>query len=363
VPRRGEDGSVLTAQHIVDLVGGVLEGDGAAVVQLVAPLDRAGPGALTVFGSSRYRGWYATTQASVVLVDPSLAAWPGRPRARILVEQPQDRLVELLPYFAVSDPRPSGIHPTAVVEPGASIGPGVTIEAYAVIAAGAQIGAGAWVGPHVVIGRDAVIGEQTRIHDRVSIGPRTEVGARCVLHPGVRLGGDGFGFVARDGAAVRIPHIGRCILHDDVEVGPNSTIDRGSIDDTVIGAGTKLDALVHVAHNVRIGRGCVLAAQVGIAGSSRIEDGCVLGGQVGLAGHLTIGAGAKLAAKAGVFGDVPAGETWSGYPARPHREALRAQAAMFRLPQLMKGLEQLVEGESSPAPSGTVAGRRRPTRP
>ena len=140
----------------------------------------------------------------------------------------------------------------------------------------------------------------------------------------------------------KIPHVGGCILEDDVEIGANSTIDRGSIDDTVIGAGTKIDNLVQVGHNVRIGRLCLLMAQVGVAGSAHIEDGCILAGQVGVAGHLTIGAGATLAAQAGVFGDIPAGETWSGYPARPHKEALRAQAALFKLPGLLRRIERLL---------------------
>jgi UDP-3-O-[3-hydroxymyristoyl] glucosamine N-acyltransferase len=141
----------------------------------------------------------------------------------------------------------------------------------------------------------------------------------------------------------KIPHVGRAIVEDDVEIGANTTIDRGSIDDTVIGAGTRIDNLVHVAHNVRIGRLCLILAQVGIAGSARLEDGCVVGGQAGIAGHHTIGAGARIGAQAGVFGDVPPGETWSGYPARPHTEALRVQAAAFKLPSMLRQLEKLVE--------------------
>jgi UDP-3-O-[3-hydroxymyristoyl] glucosamine N-acyltransferase len=162
------------------------------------------------------------------------------------------------------------------------------------------------------------------------------------VHAGARLGSDGFGYVFRENAHVKIPHVGRCIVESDVEIGANSTIDRGSIDDTVIGAGTKIDNLVHVAHNVRIGRLCLLMAQVGIAGSVRIEDGVILAGQAGIAGHVTIGRGARIAAQGGVFGSVPAGETWSGYPARPHREALRAQAAMFKLPSLIRAIERLI---------------------
>jgi UDP-3-O-[3-hydroxymyristoyl] glucosamine N-acyltransferase len=159
----------------------------------------------------------------------------------------------------------------------------------------------------------------------------------------VRVASDGFGYVFRDGAHQKIPHVGRCIIEDDVEVGANTTIDRGSIDDTVVGAGTKIDNLVHVGHNVRIGRLCLLMAQVGVAGSTRIEDGCVLAGQAGIGGHIVIGKGARIGGQAGVFGSVPAGETWSGYPARPHRDALRAQAAVFKLPAMLRKLERLIE--------------------
>jgi UDP-3-O-[3-hydroxymyristoyl] glucosamine N-acyltransferase len=155
--------------------------------------------------------------------------------------------------------------------------------------------------------------------------------------------------VFRDGRHDKIPHVGRCIIEDDVEIGANTTIDRGSIDDTVIGAGTKIDNLVHVAHNVRVGRLCLIMAQVGIAGSVRVEDGCIIAGQVGIAGHTTIGRGATLAAQAGAFGDIPPGETWSGYPARPHKEALRAQASLFKLPGLLRRIERLLEGKGDSA--------------
>jgi UDP-3-O-[3-hydroxymyristoyl] glucosamine N-acyltransferase len=196
----------------------------------------------------------------------------------------------------------------------------------------------------VVVGEGVEIGTECHIYPSVTLYSGTQLGDRVRLHAGARLGSDGFGYVFHDGEHAKIPHVGRCIVESDVEIGANTTIDRGSIDDTVIGTGTKIDNLVHVAHNVRVGRLCLLMAQVGIAGSTRIEDGCILAGQAGIAGHVTIGRGARLAAQAGVFGSVPAGETWSGYPARPHKEALRAQAAMFKLPSLIRALERLVEG-------------------
>jgi UDP-3-O-[3-hydroxymyristoyl] glucosamine N-acyltransferase len=211
-----------------------------------------------------------------------------------------------------------------------------------VIGEGALIGARTRLGPHVTVGAGVVIDSDCALYSSVTLYAGTQLGPRVRVHAGARLGSDGFGYVFRDGAHAKIPHVGRCIIEADVEIGANTTIDRGSIDDTVIGAGTKIDNLVHVAHNVRIGRLCLLMAQVGVAGSVRLEDGVILAGQAGISGHLTIGAGARIAAQGGVFGSVPAGETWSGYPARPHREALRAQAAMFKLPSLIRALEKLI---------------------
>ena len=199
------------------------------------------------------------------------------------------------------------------------------------------------IGAHSVVGEMATIGDGARLWPGVTIYPRASIGSRVIIHAGARIGSDGFGYVFRDGAHNKIPHVGRCVIGDDVEIGANTTIDRGSIDDTVIGRGTKIDNLVHIGHNVRIGEKCLIMAQVGVAGSVTIGDGAILAGQAGISGHLSIGAGARVAAQAGVFGDIPAGETWSGYPARPHRESLRASAALFKLAGMMRRLEKLLE--------------------
>jgi UDP-3-O-[3-hydroxymyristoyl] glucosamine N-acyltransferase len=236
-----------------------------------------------------------------------------------------------------------GIAATARIGKAATIGRRVSLGEYAVIGAGATIGDGVVVGAHCVIGDGVVIGNDSRLWPGVTIYSGATVGERVFIHAGARIGCDGFGYVFRDGAHQKIPHVGRCIIGDDVEVGANTTIDRGSIDDTVVGSGTKIDNLVHIAHNVRIGEKCLLMAQVGVAGSVTIGDGAILAGQAGISGHLTIGAGARLAAQAGVFGDIPAGETWSGYPARPHRDSLRASAALFKLAGMMRKLEKLLQ--------------------
>jgi UDP-3-O-[3-hydroxymyristoyl] glucosamine N-acyltransferase len=338
----GEGGIVLTADVIATEVGGRLVGDAAARVRGIAPLDRADGEELSFLSSPKYASLFAASRAGVVLVTPELVESPGVAKARIVVDKPHDALLALIPRFYLAPSAEPGIHPTAVIGRGADLGSRVSIGAYAVIGDGARIEDDVVIDAHAVIGAGVVVGAKSHLYPAVTAYSGAVIGQRVILHAGARLGSDGFGYVYRGGRHEKIPHVGRCIIEDDVEIGANTTIDRGSIDDTVIGAGTKIDNLVHIAHNCRIGRLCLIMAQVGIAGSVRVEDGCIIAGQVGISGHHTIGKGSTLAAQAGVFGDIPAGETWSGYPARPHKEALRAQAALFRLAPLMRQLEKLL---------------------
>ena len=337
----GDGASTITADAIAALVSGELIGDAGAAVTGVAPLDTAGPNHLSILSSAKYVPLMAGTNAGVVLVDPEFRDTPGG-RARIIVKQPAEKLLPLLARLYPQEAPPPGIAATARVGRGARLGDRVSVGEYAVIGAGATIGDGVAIGSHSVVGDGVRIGEGSRLWPGVTVYAGATIGARTVIHSGARIGCDGFGYVFQAGAHQKIPHIGRCVIGDDVEIGANTTIDRGSIDDTVIGSGTKIDNLVHVAHNVKIGEKCLLMAQVGIAGSATIGDGVILAGQAGISGHLSIGAGARVAAQAGVFGDVPAGESWSGYPARPHREALRASAALFKLAGMMRRLEKLL---------------------
>jgi UDP-3-O-[3-hydroxymyristoyl] glucosamine N-acyltransferase len=348
----GEGGVVLTADAIATAVGGRLVGDPSTRVTGIAPLDRARVQDLSFLASAKYAPLFAGSEAGIVLVAPALAESDGRSRARIVVDRPHDALLSLIPRFYRAPPRVPGVHATALIGRGVRLGRDVGVGPYAVIGDGATLGDGVVVDPHGVIGAGVRVGEDTHLFPGVTVYSGTVIGGRVIVHGGARLGSDGFGYVFRDGKHEKIPHVGRCIIEDDVEIGANTTIDRGSIDDTVIGAGTKIDNLVHIAHNCRIGRLCLIMAQVGIAGSTRIEDGCIIAGQVGLNGHHTIGRGATVAAQAGVFGDVPPGETWSGYPARPHREALRAQAALFRLSGLLRGIERLLAAAGEKGSSG-----------
>jgi len=309
----------------------------------VAPLDRADASHLSILSSARYAPMLASTRAGVVLVDPEFRDVEGAPRARIIVKHPLEKLVLLLPRLYPERPPSPGIAATARIGKGATLGERVSVGEYVVIGAGSKIGSDVVIGAHGVVGENATVGDGARLWPGVTIYPGASLGSRVMIHSGARIGCDGFGYVFRDGAHNKIPHVGRCIIGDDVEIGANTTIDRGSIDDTVIGSGTKIDNLVQIAHNVRIGENCLLMAQVGVAGSATIGDGAILAGQAGISGHLSIGAGARVGAQAGVFGDIPAGETWSGYPARPHRESLRASAALFRLASMMRRLEKLLE--------------------
>ena len=343
----GERACTLTAVAIADIVSGELRGNPDTTVSGVGPLDRASSNDVSFAAQARYAPLFRDTHAGVVLVTPDLAETPSNAPSRIVVANPHDALLSLLPKFYPERTREPGIRPTVRIGRGARIGKEIALDEFAVIGANASIGDGVWIGAHSVIGDGVTIGKDSQIFPNVTIYSGTSLGERVRAHSGSVLGSDGFGYVSRKSEHAKIPHVGRCVIGNDVEIGANTTIDRGSIDDTLIGDGTKIDNLVQIGHNVKIGRLCLIMAQAGIAGSTRIGDGCVLGGQAGISGHISIGDGARIAAQAGVFGDVPAGESWSGYPARPHRESLRASGALFKLPDILKKIEKLLDEKSS----------------
>lgn len=331
----------MKASAVARAVNGRFEGGTDPDLTGAAPLDHATPSDLTLLSSPRYATDAATTAAGAVLVSEDLAPRLRSDLPRIVVTDVHAALSVLLPLI-YPKPRPvPGVHPTAVLAPGVSIGANVTLGAYAVVGEGTRLDDGVVIGSHASIGRLCRIGADAYLHAHVTLYDGVTVGARSILHAGVRAGVDGFGYSHRDGRHVKVPQVGRCEIGADVEIGANSCIDRGSIGSTVIGDGCKIDNLVHIAHNVRLGEHCVVVAQTGIAGSTRAGRYVTFGGQSGINGHISIGDGATVAAQAGVFGDVPAGVTVSGYPARPHKESLRAQAGLFRLPALMKRLRAL----------------------
>lgn len=344
----GATGRSLSAGEIAALTGGRLVGAADAQVARLAPLDRAEPGDLSFLATARYLPYFQHTRATVVLLKEEFAAAPGT-AVRIVVPNPHGALLDLMPVLYPEPPWVPGVHATAVIGAGTRWDDPVQIGAQVVLGRDVRLGRNVRIGAHCVIGDGVTIGEDTQLFPHVVCYPGTTVGRRVLLHAGVRLGSDGFGFVRGEpGTAHRkIPHVGRCIVEDDVEIGANSTVDRGSVDDTVVGTGTKIDNLVQVGHNVRLGARCLIMSGVGIGGSTVIGDDVILAGHVGVIDHLDIGKGARVGAKAGVFGDVPAGTVVSGTPARAHRDVMRAQAALFRLAKIVGELETLV---SRPAP-------------
>jgi UDP-3-O-[3-hydroxymyristoyl] glucosamine N-acyltransferase len=258
------------------------------------------------------------------------------------VGDPYRALVRVIATLFPTDAAVPGIDPTARVGPDCVLGDEVTIGPFVLLGRGVRLGHRCRLGEGVSLGDGVIVGDDVRMDPRVICYRGSRIGSRVVLKAGAVIGGDGFGYLPGPDGHGRIPHVGGCILEDEVEVGSNSCVDRGSVDDTVIGRGTKIDNLVQVGHNVRIGTRCLLMAGVGVAGSTRVGDGVILAGHVGVTDHLDIGAGARVAAKSAVFGDVPAGAAISGHPARPHRQFLRAQAALYRLAPIIDDIERLV---------------------
>ena len=339
----------LTAAEAAALVGGELLGDGAVPLSGVAPLDRAGPEDVSFLSNGRYLPQFQVSRAGAVLLRPDDRDAHAGPVTRIVVSDPHKAMLCLVRRLYPAPLRATGIHPSAVIEPGAVLGADVCLGPHVVIGAGARLGDRVTVMAGSVVGAGVFVGDDTTLHPDVVLYPGAQIGSRVILHAGVRIAVDGFGYVPGPGGHEKIPHVGRCIIGDDVEIGANSTLDRGSVDDTVVGPGTKIDNLVQIGHNCRIGARCLLMSQVGVAGSMHVEDDVILAGQVGLAGHFTVGRGARIAAQSGVMADVPAGATYFGYPARPHREALRAVAVLYRLAKIANQLEELVERDSHPS--------------
>jgi UDP-3-O-[3-hydroxymyristoyl] glucosamine N-acyltransferase len=332
----------LTAQAVADLVGGRLLGDGGVLLTAVGPIDRAGPGALTMATSPRYAEALRASSAGAALVPEALAAVPGGPAARIVVGDPYGSLVRVMRHLFPAAACPPGIDPTARIGPGCRLGAEVGIGPFVVLGRDVHLGDRCRLAAGVSLGDGVTVGDETVMDARVVCYAGARIGRRVVLKAGAVIGGDGFGYLSRGAGHERIPHVGGCIIGDEVEIGSNSCVDRGSLDDTVIGRGSKLDNLVHVGHNVRIGERCLLMAGVGVAGSTRLGDDVILAGHVGVTDHLTIGDRVQVAAKSAVISHVPSGSVLSGNPARPNRQVLRAQAALYRLAPIVGELEGLV---------------------
>jgi UDP-3-O-[3-hydroxymyristoyl] glucosamine N-acyltransferase len=330
--------AAMTLGELATRLGCALRGDGTLVIRAIRGLEEAGPGDLTFLANPKYAAQLAATRASAAIVASDAAELPI---ATLRADNPYVCFARALAIFHRPLRPPAGIHPTAVVSPSASIAEPASIGAYAVIGDDVVIGPGATIHPHVTIYPGVQIGRDFVAHSGVVVREYVRIADRVVLHPGVVIGADGFGFAPGPEGAVKILQVGIVVLEDDVEIGANTTVDRATLEATVIRRGAKLDNLVMIAHNCDVGAHSFLAAQVGIAGSTKIGRGVQMGGQAGAAGHLLIGDGVQVAAQSGVPNSVPAGRVIGGYPAIEVGLWRRTSAALLRLPELLRRVRRL----------------------
>jgi UDP-3-O-[3-hydroxymyristoyl] glucosamine N-acyltransferase len=323
----------LTAAEIAKQIDGEVLGDYSVEITGFAPADKAKAGDLTFAENQTYFTRAEQSAAAAIMVDGQFAS-----TKKTLIRVPNARIAfaKVLPLFFPEPVLAPGIHPSGVVAASAQIDPTAHIGPHCVIGEQARIGARCVLlgGDHV--GANCVVGPDTHLFPNVVLYPRTQVGQRVRIHAGAVVGSDGFGYVLDSGAHRKVPQIGYVVIHDDVEIGANTTIDRGAL-----GRGTKIDNLVQIAHNVAIGEHCLVVAQAGIAGSTKLGNFVTLAGQVGLAGHLKIGNKVTIAAQSGVMHDIPDGEKWFGYPAQPDRQTKRQILAIQQLPELIRRVAEL----------------------
>ena len=324
----------FTLSELARMAGGELsaQSDPQMRVHDVAPLSLAGPGELSFLDNRKYLPEFEQAAAGACIISPGMAKYAPPGMALILCAAPYKAYALIAQKFY---PRPlrRAAHAGAIIDPAARLGLNVHVSAGAVIGAGAEIGQGSYIGANAVIGDNVCIGVNAWIGPNVTVFCAL-LGDNVTLHPGVRIGQDGFGFAPDPDGFIKVPQLGRVIIQDNCDIGANTTVDRGSGPDTVIGEGTWIDNLVQIAHNVRIGRRCIIAAQTGISGSTEIGDYVMIGGQAGLAGHLKIGDGALIAAQSGVMRDVGPRERVAGSPAMPARQHFREVASLARMAKL-----------------------------
>ena len=337
---------VFTLAELAARVGGEVEGDGSLHIERVRGLEDAGPGDLSFFANRKYRGAFEASRAAAVIVGRDEVVPPGR-----TVVRAANAYLAFAKASTAFHPPPEAVPELAgeaVVHPSARVHPSAQVMPLAFVAGGAEVGARTILYPGVFVGAGARVGDDSILYPNAVVREGCLVGHRCILQPGCVVGSDGFGFAfdmeGEGGSGPRhykVPQAGIAVIEDDVELGANTCVDRATLGRTVVGRGTKLDNLIQIAHNVQVGPLCLMAAQTGIAGSTRIGMGAGFGGQSGAIGHLDIGDGVKVGAQSGVLADIPAGETYTGYPAVPQAEWLRSATALRRLPELLKRVREL----------------------
>ena len=336
----------LTISEVAELVSGqLIRGDGDVVIEGVHTLAHANNHQASFLANMKYKSDLLDTKAGLVLLSEKLELPETITCPEIAVADPYVAFTQLQRYFHPAPVSTGIIHPSSTLDASALIANKVQIDANVSIGKNVKVGAGSMIGAGCVLEDDVFIGEGCLIHPRVTLARGSQLGDRVIIQSGAVIGSDGFGFAWTGDAFLKIPQVGKVIIEDDVEIGANTCIDRGAIDDTVIKAGAKLDNLIQVAHNVEIGYKTVIAGQAGIAGSTVIGNGCQMGAQSGIAGHLKLVDGTIVGAKAGVIGDTKQAGMISGFPAVPHRQWLRASGMFDRLPEIWKKIRKLSDGE------------------
>ena len=328
-----------TLKELAELLGGELAGDGATKVSGLSNITMARAGDL-IFAVPPHLDEAKISAATAVLVPADTQDFP---KPVIKVADPRAAFAKLVEMFTPKIKIPVGISPKAHIGKDAKISDGATVMPFAVVDDGAQIGRGAVIYPHVYIGQHATIGEDTIVYSGATVREFCKVGKRCVIHSSAVIGSDGFGFTTKDGVHTKVPQVGNVIIEDDVEIGAHVGIERAAMGSTIIGHGTKIDNLVHIAHNCKIGANCLIVAQTGISGSTTVGDNVTFGGQVGTVGHITIGSNSVYAARSGISKNMPEGFFGAGFPIQSHSDWLRHQAMLKRVPDLLEKIRALEE--------------------
>ncbi|MCH5229319.1 MAG: UDP-3-O-(3-hydroxymyristoyl)glucosamine N-acyltransferase [Muribaculaceae bacterium] len=325
----------ITAKELAAYCGGSVEGDGSATVSDFAKIEEAGKGDLSFIANPKYAHYASTTNASVLLVSKNFEAPSDLKATLVRVEDPYSSLARLMTMVAATKPKPKGIENPVSVGDGTQLPEDIYLGAFAYIGKNVKVGKGVQIYPQCYIGDNCEIGDDTVLYPGVKIYQGCKVGNRCIIHAGAVIGSDGFGFAPVAGHFEKIPQMGAVIIEDDVEIGANTTVDRATFGNTIIGKGTKLDNLIQIAHNVKVGENNVFAAQVGIAGSTKIGDRNKVGGQCGFAGHISIGNDNEIGAQSGLHSDVGNGKRLIGYPAVEAMQFARNAVNMKRLAEFL----------------------------
>lgn len=333
-----------TPAEIAALIGGELQGPAGTVITGAMPLAAAGEADLAYLEKAANAAWTANRPAGCILApEEAKTALAGRAGAVIYVKSPKQAFARtLLKFEKELNPLPKpGIHPSAVVDRSAKVGDGVHIGPHAVVEAAAELGDNAVISAGCYVGAQTLIGAGSRLYPNVTVRERCVIGKNVILHPGAVIGSDGYGYINVSGRHQKLPQVGRVIIEDDAEIGANSAIDRAALDATVIGAGTKIDNLVHIAHNVRVGKNCLILAQAAIAGSTAVGNNAIIGGQAGISDHITIGDNAVVMSKTGIMTDLAAGAVVFGHTGRPRAQAMKIEVILSKLPELYATVRKL----------------------